>query len=137
MVYKAMASHDFKKPGLIRAGFQYQDLVAIEILIEFYRQRDRYTWVQLDAEDRAFRSIEDVVACTPDGLYELTQVKFTADPDDPANSLNWAWLTENHGSRHSLLQKWSKTTLRHKAAGTLAQAVLKPIVSQMPRLQCV
>ncbi len=120
-----MPGHDFKTPGLIRAGFQYQDLVAIEILIEFYRRRDRYAWVQLDAEDRAFRSIEDVVACTPDGLYELTQVKFTADPDDPANSLSWAWLTKNRGSRHSLLQKWAKTTLHHKAAGTLARAVLK------------
>ena len=30
-----MVGHDFKTPGLIRAGFQYQDLVAIEILINF------------------------------------------------------------------------------------------------------
>ena len=120
-----MAKHDFKTPGLIRAGFQYQDLVAVEILINFYRQRDLYDWVQLDAEDQAFRSIEDVVACTPDGLYELTQVKFTADPDAPANNLSWAWLTANGGTRQSLLQKWAKTTLRHKAAGTLAQAALK------------
>ena len=121
-----MAEHDYKTPGLIRAGFQYQDLVAIETLISFYRQRDLYAWVQLEAEERAFRSIEDVVACRPDGLYELTQVKFTADPDDPSNSLSWAWLTENGGIRKkSLLQKWAKTTLHHKAAGTLAQATLK------------
>ncbi len=123
---KATVRHDYKTPGLLRAGFQYQDLVAIEILINFYRQRNLYAWVQLEAEERAFRSIEDVVACTPDGLYELTQVKFTADPDAPANSLSWAWLTENGGIRKkSLLQKWAKTTLHHKAAGTLAQATLK------------
>ena len=120
-----VVEHDFKTPGLIRAGFQYQDLVAIEILINFYRQRDLYAWVQLDAEDQGFRSIEDVVACTSDGRYELTQVKFTADPDNPANSLSWVWLTANGGKRKSLLQKWAKTTLRHKAAGTLARAVLK------------
>ena len=67
-----------------------------------------------------------MVACRPDGLYELTQVKFTADPNAPANHLNWAWLTANSGTRKkSLLQKWAKTTLRHKAAGTLARAVLK------------
>ena len=126
MAQKAMAKHDFKTPGLIRAGFQYQDLVAIEILINFYRRRNLYAWVQLEAEERAFRSIEDVVACTPDGLYELTQVKFTADPDAPANSLSWAWLTENGGIRKkSLLQKWAKTTLCHKKAGTLARAILK------------
>ena len=116
----------FKTPGLLRAGFQYQDLVAIEILINFYRQRNLYAWVQLEAEEQAFRSIEDVVACTPDGLYELTQVKFTADPDAPANHLGWRWLTTNGGTRKkSLLQKWAETTLHHKAAGTLAQAALK------------
>ena len=123
---KAMAGHDYKNPGLLRAGFQYQDLVAVEILINFYRQRCLYDWVQLEAEERAFRSIEDVVACRPGGLYELTQVKFTADPDDPSNKLSWVWLTENGGVRRkSLLQKWAETTLHHKEVGNLAQAALK------------
>ena len=121
-----MPEHDYKKTGLLRAGFQYQDLIAIEILINFYRQRNLYAWVQLEAEDQKFRSVEDVVACRPDGLYELTQVKFTANPDAPANNLNWKWLTANGGTRKkSLLQKWATTTLHHKAAGTLAQAALK------------
>ena len=120
-----MPGHNFKTPGLLRAGFQYQDLVAVETLIEFYRQRSRYVWVQLDAEDSEFRSIEDVVACTPDGRYELTQVKFTADPSNSSNSLSWTWLTTKLGTRRSLLQKWAVPTLRHKEAGTLALAVLK------------
>ena len=121
-----MSGHDFKIPGLIRAGFQYQDLVAIEILINFYRQRNLYSWVQLEAEDQAFRSIEDVVACISDGLYELTQVKFTADPDAPDNNLSWGWLTRRKSEQAtSLLQKWAKTTLHHKAARTLARAALK------------
>lgn len=121
-----MTGHDYKRTGLLRAGFQYQDLVAIETLINFYRQRDLYAWVQLEAEDQEFWSIEDVVACRPDGLYELTQVKFTADPDAQANNLSWKWLTANGGTRKkSLLQKWAATTLHHKAAGTLAQAALK------------
>ena len=50
-----MIRHDYKRAGLIRAGFQYQDLVAIEILINFYRQRGLYDWVQLEAEERDFR----------------------------------------------------------------------------------
>ena len=126
MDQKIMTGHNYKKTGLLRAGFQYQDLVAIETLINFYRQRDLYAWVQLEAEDQEFRSIEDVVACTPDGLYELTQVKFTADPDAQANNLSWKWLTANGSTRKkSLLQKWAATTLHHKAAGTLAQAALK------------
>ncbi len=121
-----MAGHGYKKVGLIRAGFQYQDLVAIEILINFYRKRNLYAWVQLEAEDQAFRSIEDVVACTPEGLYELIQVKFTADPVAPANYLSWNWLTDKGNARKkSLLQKWAKTTLHHKETGTLSRAVLK------------
>ena len=125
MARKVMVRHRYKRPGLLRAGFQYQDLIAIEILIDFYRQRDLYDWVQLEAEDRDFWSVEDVVARRPDGLYELTQVKFTADPEASANSLSWTWLTERNGARKSLLQKWAPTTLHHQAAGTLARAALK------------
>ena len=127
MTQKAKARHDYKRgAGLLRAGFQYQDLVAIEVLLDFYRDRELYEWVQLEAENSEFRSIEDVVACRPDGLYELTQVKFTVDPDNLDNRLSWKWLTENSGTRKkSLLQKWAATTLQHKAAGTLAWAALK------------
>ena len=127
MTQKAMTRHDYKKGvGPLRAGFLYQDLVAIEVLIDFYRDRNLYKWVELEAEDSEFRSIEDVVACRPDGLYELIQVKFTVDPDAPANRLSWTWLTRIDGrNRRSLLQKWAATTLRHKKAGTLAWAALK------------
>lgn len=117
--------HNMKRVGHIRAGFEYQDLVAIEVLIDFYRDRNLYRWVQVDSEDRSFASIEDVVACRPDGLYELTQVKFTADPENAANHLSWRWLTTQAKSGRSLLQKWSDTTLRHLRNGTLAKAVLK------------
>ena len=129
-----MTRQDFKRAGYIRAGFQYQDLVAVETLINFYRQRDLYSWVELEAEDDSFRCVEDVVACRPDGLYELTQVKFTADPHAPTFALSWEWLTENAGARRpgqrgplrrSLLQKWAETTLEHIENGTLAQAALK------------
>ena len=124
---KKIPGHDFKKnSGSLRAGFLYQDLVAIETLINFYRKRNLYEWVKIEAEESEFRSIEDVVAYRPDGLYELTQVKFTVDPDDPANRLSWKWLTEikkKNGS--SLLQKWAPTTLRHIEAGTLGWAGLK------------
>ena len=59
-------------------------------------------------------------------FYELTQVKFTVDPDAPDNRLSWKWLTENSGVlKKSLLQKWAATTLHHKSAGTLAWAALK------------
>ena len=115
--------HKYKRAGLLRAGFQYQDLIAVETLIDFYRHSDRYQWVQVEAEDQSFRSIEDVVACRTDGLYELTQVKFTADPE--SHRLSWHWLTTKRGRGKSLLQKWALTTLHHIQDNTLACARLK------------
>lgn len=58
----APAKPRFKRPGLLRAGFHYQDLMAIEVLIRFYRDRDLYDWVELDAPDTVFAAIDDVVA---------------------------------------------------------------------------
>ena len=117
--------HNIKRVGLLRAGFQYQDLVAIEVLINFYRDRNLYKWVQIESEDQSFRSIEDVVACRTDGLFELTQVKFTADPEDSANHLTWEWLTKQSKSGDSMLQKWADTTLFHIRNDSLARAALK------------
>lgn len=120
-----MPGPPYKTPGLIRAGFQYQDLVAIEVLLDFYRAPDRFAWVALDAPEPAVRAIDDVVACLPDGRYDLTQVKFTGDPGKPANALSWAWLTEVEGRGRSLLQKWAHTTAALAASGGLAAARLK------------
>ena len=118
-------SHDFKPSGSIRAGFAYQDLVAVEILIDFLRDRDRYEWVQVEAVEKGFRSIDDVVACRKDGRFELTQVKFTLDPASPDHRLDWEWLTARKGTGTSLVQKWAKTVLEHVRNGTLATAMLK------------
>lgn len=117
--------HDFKRTETIRGGFEYQDLVAVEVLIRFLRDRSLYEWIQVEAEDKAYQAIDDVVACRKDGSIELTQVKFTPDPQDPNRSLNWEWLTQRKPSGTSLLQKWSKTVLRHRENCNLAQALLK------------
>ena len=119
-----MTPHSYKRTGVIRAAFEYQDLVAIQTLIDFYEDKALYCWVQLDAEDGGFQSVEDVVAFRPDGKYELTQVKFTPDPTS-ANTVSWKWLTQRKEGTRSLLQKWAATTLKCKNAGTLGQACLK------------
>lgn len=116
---------DFKRSGALRGGFEYQDLVAVEILIRFLRNRDFYEWVQVEAEDKAYQAIDDVVACRKDGQLELTQVKFTPDPLNSDNSLSWEWLTRKKPRGTSFLQKWAKTVLGRKRDGTLARAMLK------------
>lgn len=116
---------EYKTAGSIRAGFEYQDLVAIETLIDFYRDRTRYAWVKVEAEDKGFRAIDDVVACRPDGRYELTQVKFAVDPQNDRTPLGWEWLLVKKPRGTSMLQKWFATTLAHHRAGTLASAKLR------------
>jgi hypothetical protein len=114
----------YKKPGILRASFDYQDLSAIGILIDFYRQPDLYEWIELDSDDPRFASIDDVVACRKDGRFEITQVKFTVNAADPANQLDWDWLLKRTKRGRSLLQKWEATVAHHVAADQLEFAEL-------------
>ncbi|MYB34725.1 MAG: NACHT domain-containing protein, partial [Gammaproteobacteria bacterium] len=84
-----------------------------------------YEWVQVEAEDPEYQSIDDVVACRKDGRIELTQVKFTPDPQDPDKRLSWEWLTRRKPNGTSLLQKWSTTVLEYGDDERLAHAKLK------------
>lgn len=114
----------FKKPGILRASFDYQDLAAIAVLIDFYRQPDVYQWIELDSDDPAHASIDDIVAYREDGRYEITQVKFTVAPEEPANQLTWEWLLARKGRARSLLEKWASTVARHADADVLGKAEL-------------
>ena len=114
----------YKKPGILRASFDYQDFAAIQLLIDFYRQPDLYSWIELDSDDASYASIDDLVACRSDGRFEITQVKFTVDPSDPANELSWDWLLKKTKKGRSLLEKWSGTVLKHVEADSLERAEL-------------
>lgn len=119
-------THGFKTPGILRAGFYYQDLIGIDVLLRMFRDPSLYAWVSLEADDSQFQAIEDVVACRADGLFDLTQVKFTPDPSQAGVELSWQWLLHRKTPRStSLIQKWATTTNRHALAGQLASARLR------------
>ncbi|WP_052748110.1 ATP-binding protein [Brevundimonas diminuta] len=59
------------------------------------------------------------------GRYELTQVKFAVDPDNPDTALDWDWLLARKPRGKSLLQRWSDGVAPHVTAGKLATAQLK------------
>ncbi len=117
--------HNYKPTTITRIGFEYQDLVAIETLLAFYREPDRYQWVEIEASEPSFKAVDDVVACLADGRYELTQVKFAVDPDNPDTALDWDWLLVKKPKGKSLLQHWSDGVVPHVGAGQLASAQLK------------
>ncbi|MGB3470852.1 MAG: AAA family ATPase [Erythrobacter sp.] len=117
--------HNYKPTAITRVGFAYQDLVAAETLLEFYRYPNKYQWVQVEASDSSFRAVDDVVACRGDGRFELTQVKFAVDPDNSKTALDWEWLLEKKPKGKSRLQHWAGPVTTHVESGLLASACLK------------
>lgn len=102
-----MPEFSIKIAATTRRGFDYQDLIGIELLIEYYRDPGKYQWVQLEAEDDDFGALDDVVAAMPDGTFEVTQVKFTPRPD--LYTLNWDWLLEKKTRGTSRIHKWASS----------------------------
>jgi len=100
-----------KSTQLTRLGYEYQDLVCIRILVDWYHVREKYQWVKVECTslpDAKVSSLDDVVALRADGKYELTQVKFTIDAQREDLALSFDWLTYRKGNGTSLIQKWSK-----------------------------
>lgn len=112
-----------KRAAIPRAGYEYQDLAGIEVLIRHYRDPDLYAWVQLEADDTKCRALDDVVAARKDGSYEFVQVKFTVDSD--RYELDWDWLLAKTKNGTSMLEKWAKSLVRVAAMGPIHRAGLK------------
>jgi len=68
--------HNIKGAAIIRSGFEYQDLIGIEILIEYFRDPNKYEWVSLEAENSDAKYLDDVVAARRDGLFEYAGCRF-------------------------------------------------------------
>jgi hypothetical protein len=120
---RAVIKHSFKIAGIPRTGFDYQDLIGIEVLLRFYRDPDLFHWVALEAEDPRVGKLDDVVAARKDNTYELLQVKFTPDPSK--YFLDWDWLLRRKGKGTSLLQKWSDALAKVKTLGAVHTAKLR------------
>lgn len=118
-----MAKVQIKPTAITRAGYEYQDLAGIELLIRQYRDSELYTWVQLEADDTNYRALDDIVAARKDGSYEFVQVKFTVDSD--RYELDWDWLLAKTSKGTSMLEKWVKALVRVAAMGPIHSAGLK------------
>lgn len=116
-------SREFKTVGIPRAGLEYQDLIAIELLLNFFRDPGRYHWTEVESEDPSVGSLDDVVAARSDGSFELIQVKFTAAPS--RYSLDWEWLLERTPNGTSRLAKWSGSLRSAARQGPVALAQLR------------
>ena len=118
-----MARHAFKTSGIARSGFEYQDLIGIDVLLRFYRDPNLFYWVELEGENTTVGKLDDVVAARRDGSFELLQVKFTADSD--RYFLDWEWLLAKKNRGTSLLKKWALSLSTVKSLGRVHSAKLR------------
>ena len=104
-----------KHTQLTRVGYEYQDLICIEILIDWFHDPKKYQWVCIEctADQGEFKSLDDVVVLNEKGLYELYQVKFTIDPSRDDLNLSFEWLLEKKPNGTSLLQKWENDVKKY------------------------
>lgn len=116
-----------KNTQLTRLGYEYQDLVCIRILVNWYHDKNKYQWVKVESTslpDANVTSLDDVIALRADGKYELTQVKFTIDANREDLTLSFNWLTACKGKGTSLIQKWAKDLTEAVKNSQLGKAVL-------------
>lgn len=122
----SMASN-IKPTQLTRTGYEYQDLVCIGFIIDWYNDPQKYEWVQIegDIEHEKLKGLDDVICKRPDGSFELTQVKFTIDPNRDDLALSFDWLLSKKKSGTSMLQKWAEDVKKLSTSGKLAFASLR------------
>jgi hypothetical protein len=118
-----VTKNSFKIAGIPRTGFEYQDLIGIEVLLRFYRDPNLFHWVELESDEPKVGKLDDVVAARKDNSFELLQVKFTVDPE--RYFLDWDWLLEKKRHGTSLLQKWSGALTKVKGLGAVHSAKLR------------
>jgi hypothetical protein len=118
-----VANKRIKPTAITRAGYEYQDLVGIEMLIRHYRDPDLFEWVQIESDDQNAKALDDVVALRKDGSVEYVQVKFTVNSEE--YFLDWDWLLGKTGKGSSMLDKWAKSFRKAKAFGPIYSAKLK------------
>ena len=118
-----VANKRIKPKAITRAGYEFQDLVGIEMLIRHYRDPDLFEWVQIESDDQNAKALDDVVALRKDGSVEYVQVKFTVNAEK--YRLDWDWLLGKTANGTSMLYKWERSFRKAKTHGPIHSAQLK------------
>lgn len=115
----------FTRSGIRRSGDDYQDLFALDLLVEMLEHPTRYEWIRVEADDAG--ALDDVVALRTDGRFVARQVKFAGHPEDEADAWTWDRLlqrSKNERAGPSLLARWFSSWRDLRARGDIAEAAL-------------
>jgi hypothetical protein len=88
----------------IRRGIEYQDLVALEYIIDFLRDPKYYEWIELESRD--YLSLDDIVLCLDGGHRRCLQVKHG---EKSSGAYTWGELLRKSGGQKSLFEKWLRS----------------------------
>lgn len=104
---------DYTRSGTRRAGDDYQDLFALDLLVDWLAHPTRYQWARVEADEAGF--LDDVLALRADGGFEAQQIKFVTDAEDENELLTWDFLLSRKVGKTAsgrpkeypgLLEKW-------------------------------
>ena len=119
----AKAKSAITRSGTRRLGDEYQDAVAVNLLVDWLRHRERYVWIRFEADEAG--ALDDVVALHPDGRVTAFQVKYSTNPELPDDALTWDMLLhQKSASSTSWLQKWFESYFRLRGAHQVVDASL-------------
>jgi hypothetical protein len=114
------------RSGTRRLGDDFQDLLALEVCIDWLEHAERYEWVEVEADNA--KALDDVVARKRNGTTVYRQSKFAVHPDDQNNLWTWETLLKQDmgakGPLSSLLQDWARSLQHILASGEPVDAAL-------------
>lgn len=114
------------RPATIRKGFKYQDVVALEIFLDWLANPSKYQWVRVEANKSGV--LDDVQACLSDDRLVVRQVKFAASVVNLNQVWTWEALLEKKDKARprstSLIQDWSGSLTKLKANHKIAEVGL-------------
>ena len=127
MAEKRESRNSLTKPGPIRAGFDYQDVIAAEAMLDWMESPESFRSIVLEADEAGY--LDDIVVERADRSVKVTQVKFSTDPESDSDPWDWADLLSRKKLKSgeygkSLLQKWVESWTRLSATKEVTPRIL-------------
>ncbi len=106
-----VAKSHLTRSGTRRRGDAYQDIVAIDLMVDWLEHTDRYQWIRVEADESG--ALDDVQALRKDNTFVVKQVKYSTHPDAPKDPYTWKMLIKQEKGKNekllSLLQRWASS----------------------------
>ncbi|MGI9068364.1 MAG: ATP-binding protein [Pyrinomonadaceae bacterium] len=110
-----MPKSPITRSGTRRLGDDYQDLIALDVMVDWLEHSTYYKWIRVEADDTG--SLDDVVVLKSDEHLVVRQVKFSTNPESDTDPLTWEDLLDKPVGKSkkpakSFLEKWF-SSLKH------------------------